>query len=522
MGAPQTSRAVLPPLPATARVGVVGTGAMGAGIAQVAAQAGHPVFLYDQQPGAAARAVDGIRAQFARLADKGRLSPAQAEAASARLVPVDSLAGLAGAALVVEAIVENLEAKQALFRQLEALLAPDALLGTNTSSISVTAIGAALQHPGRLAGLHFFNPAPLMALVEVVSGLATDPAVAHTLFATAAAWGKTPVHARSTPGFIVNRVARPYYAEALRILQEGGADCATLDALMRDAGGFRMGPFELMDLIGHDVNFAVTRSVWSAFYHDPRFTPSLIQQELVEAGFHGRKRGRGFYDYRDGAQRPAPAVMADQPRPQPGCIVLWDASDVALALADRLHARGVAYTWGEGPAPADGRVAQAGEGVLYLTDGRTATQRAAQSGVANTVLLDLALDYAQAPRIAISAAQGCWAPALGAVCGLLQAAGFEVSRLADLPGLALMRTVAMLANEAADAVNQGVCDVAGADAAMCLGVNYPLGPLAWADRIGLAAIGAVLGHLAGFYGEDRYRISPLIQQRIYAGKRLHE
>jgi 3-hydroxybutyryl-CoA dehydrogenase len=281
-----------------------------------------------------------------------------------------------------------------------------------------------------------------------------------------------------------------------------------------------MGPFELMDMIGHDVNFAVTRSVWSAFYHDPRFTPSLIQQELVEAGFLGRKRGRGFYDYREGAQRPAPALMASQPRPE--AIVLWGDSEAAQALADRLHARGVAYVWGEGDVPADGRIAQAGEGVLYLTDGRTATQRAAQSGVLNTVLLDLALDYAQAPRIAISAAQGCWAPALGAVCGLLQAAGFEVSRLADLPGLALMRTVAMLANEAADAVNQGVCDAAAADAAMCLGVNYPRGPLAWAERIGLARVGTVLGHLAAFYGEDRYRVSPLIQQRIYAGKNLHE
>ncbi|HAF54344.1 MAG TPA: 3-hydroxyacyl-CoA dehydrogenase, partial [Thauera sp.] len=303
------------PLPPSAVIAVVGTGAMGAGIAQVAAAAGHVVKLLDNRPGAAAKAIEGIRAQFGKLADKGKMSADAAQAAGARLVAVEQLTDLADAALVVEAIVENLEAKQKLYRDLEDIVGADCIFGTNTSSISVTSIGAALQRPERLAGLHFFNPAPLMKLVEIVSGLATDRAIADTLFATAAAWGKTPVHARSTPGFIVNRVARPYYAEALRVLHEGGGDCATLDAIMRDAGGFRMGPFELMDMIGHDVNFAVTRSVWNAFYNDPRFTPSLIQQELVDAGFLGRKNGRGFYDYREGAARPEPQVAVAQQAP---------------------------------------------------------------------------------------------------------------------------------------------------------------------------------------------------------------
>lgn len=261
------------PLAPSAVVAVVGAGAMGAGIAQVAAAAGHLVRLVDAREGAAAAAIDGIRAQYRKLADKGRMTAEAAEAAGRRLVAAAGLGDLADAALVVEAIVENLDAKRTLYRELEGIVGDDCIFGTNTSSISVTSIGATLRRPERLAGLHFFNPAPLMALVEIVSGLATDKAVADTLFATAAAWGKTPVHARSTPGFIVNRVARPYYAEALRVLNEGGADCATLDALMRDCGGFRMGPFELMDMIGHDVNFAVTRSVWNAFYNDPRFTP---------------------------------------------------------------------------------------------------------------------------------------------------------------------------------------------------------------------------------------------------------
>ena len=498
-------------------VAVVGAGAMGAGIAQVAAAAGHVVKLLDNRPEAAAKAVAGIRAQFGRLAEKGRLTPAAAAAAGARLVPVERLDQLADAALVVEAIVENLEAKQTLYRDLEEIVGADCLFGTNTSSIPVTAIGAGLRRPERLAGLHFFNPAPLMALVEIVSGLATAPEVAEALFATAAAWGKTPVHARSTPGFIVNRVARPYYGEAMRLLGEGAADAATLDAVMREAGGFRMGPFELTDMIGHDVNFAVTRSVWNAYFNDPRFLPSLIQQELVDAGFLGKKTGRGFYDYRDGAERPQPKSAVAQP--VPADIVLHGHSAAAQALADRLHERGVAYTWGEA---GDGRIAELGDAVLFVTDGRSATQRAFEDGIPNTVLIDLAYDYASATRLAVSVAQTCWAPAAAAAIGLLQAAGFAVSRLADVPGLAVMRTVAMLANEAADAVNQGVCDAKGADAAMLLGVNYPRGPLAWADLVGLPAIACVLRHLGQFYGEDRYRISPLIQQQVFAGKALHD
>ncbi len=517
VNATQTCKPVAHALPTSAIVAVVGTGAMGAGIAQVAAAAGHVVKLLDNRPGAAAKAIEGIRAQFGKLADKAKMSAEAAQAASARLVAVEQLGDLADAALVIEAIVENLEAKQTLYRNLEEIVAADCIFGTNTSSISVTSIGAALQRPERLAGLHFFNPAPLMKLVEIVSGLATERAVADTLFATATAWGKTPVHARSTPGFIVNRVARPYYAEALRILNEGGGDCATVDAIMRDAGGFRMGPFELMDMIGHDVNFAVTRSVWNAFYNDPRFTPSLIQQELVDAGFYGRKSGRGFYDYRDGAERPGAQVAVAQQAP--GDIVLHGHSAVAHALADRLFERKIAHTWGEA---ADGRIAEVGGAVIFVTDGRTATQRAAESGIDNVVLIDLALDYASAPRLAIGAAVNCFAPAVGAAIGLLQAAGFEVCRLGDTPGLAVMRTVAMLANEAADAVHQGVCDAAAADAAMKLGVNYPRGPLEWADRVGLPAICTVLANLARFYGEDRYRVSPLIQQRVLAGKKIHD
>lgn len=505
------------PLPQQSIVAVVGTGAMGAGIAQVAAAAGHVVRLLDNRPGAAAKALDGIRAQFGKMAEKGKLTAEAATAAGARLQAVEDLAELAGCALVVEAIVENLEAKQKLYADLEAIVDADCIFGTNTSSISVTAIGAALKHPERLAGLHFFNPAPLMALVEIVSGLATDRAVADTLFATATAWGKTPVHAKSTPGFIVNRVARPYYAEALRLAQEGAADFATIDAVMREAGGFRMGPFELMDMIGHDVNFAVTNSVWRAFYNDQRFLPSLIQQELVDAGFYGKKSGRGFYDYRNGAVKPEPQTEAQQT--PAGKITMYGESTAAEALADRLSHSSLSFS----RAPeTDGRIADIGLATLYVTDGRSATQRAAESGVANTVLIDLALGYAMATRLAIAAAEQCEPAAIASAIGLLQAAGFGVSRFLDVPGLAVMRTVAMLANEAADAVNQGVCSETAADSAMRLGVNYPRGPLAWADAVGVGTIRDVLANLGASYGEDRYRISPLIQRAVFAGRNIHD
>ena len=327
-------------LPRNAEVGVIGAGAMGAGIAQIAAQAGHGVCLFDTNMGAADKAKAKIGETLGALAAKGKIDRAAADAASGRIVAVHALGDLVSAKLVVEAIVEDLGVKRNLLRELEVVVGPDTILATNTSSLSITALAAGMKRPGRVAGMHFFNPAPLMPLVEVVSGLATDPEVAHTVYATALAWGKTPVHARSTPGFIVNRCARPFYAEALRVLAEQAADPATLDAIMREAGGFRMGPFELMDLIGLDINAAVTRSVWEAFFHDARFTPSVTQHEMVAAGHLGRKAGRGFFDYGANAARPAPSTEPAQPKP--GKATRHGELRMGAGLAARFAASGIA------------------------------------------------------------------------------------------------------------------------------------------------------------------------------------
>lgn len=505
----------MPALPQTSLVAVIGAGAMGAGIAQVAAQAGHPVRLYDNRPGAAAQAVDGIDRQLGRLVEKGKLDAAERQAIVARLQPAETLEALADARLVIEAIVENLEIKRALLQQLEALCSPTCILASNTSSLSITALAAGLAHPGRVIGLHFFNPAPLMALVEVVSGLASDPALADALYATARAWGKQPVHTRSTPGFIVNRVARPFYAESLRLLQEGAADCATLDALMREAGGFRMGPFELTDLIGHDVNYAVTCSVFEAYYGDFRFQPSLIQKELVDAGRLGRKSGRGFYDYTEGAQRPTPAALSSE-QTVDGCVVEGHLG-VAEPLVARLQATGLAVTRRDGAG-----LLRVGDAVLALSDGRLASQRAREDGLANLVLLDLALDYAEASRLGITWAAGTSALARDQAVALLQRAGITATPLADIPGLAVLRTVGMLANEGADAVLQGVGSAADIDLAMRAGVNYPKGPLAWADAIGLAALLRTLDNLQAAYGEARYRPSLLLRRHVAEGRTFHD
>ncbi len=288
------------------KVGIIGSGAMGTGIAQVAATAGHPVFLYDNNPDALSRARQSLEGVMQRLVEKGKLEAEAAEGILQRIGYVNNLYDFEEAGLAIEAIIEDLGVKKGVFEQLEDVVSEECTLASNTSSLSIASIAAACKKPERVLGIHFFNPAPLMKLVEVIPAIQTAPEVLNQSLGLIRSWGKTAVVAKDTPGFIVNRVARPFYGEALRILEEGLADTPTIDWAMTALGGFRMGPFTLMDYIGHDVNYTVTETVFQSFFYDPRYKPAFTQKRLVEAGYLGRKSGRGFYDYREGASNPEP------------------------------------------------------------------------------------------------------------------------------------------------------------------------------------------------------------------------
>jgi 3-hydroxybutyryl-CoA dehydrogenase len=499
-----------------ATVLVVGAGIMGAGIVQVAALAGHRVMLFDTREGAATAACGRIAATLDGLVGKGRLAADQTQSALSRIAPIQGLAEASSAGLVVEAIVENLDAKRSLFRDLEGIVAASAVLATNTSSISVTAIANGLQHPGRLVGMHFFNPVPLMKLVEVVSGLQTEPGVAERIFELSRAWGKTPVHARSTPGFIVNRIARPYYAETLALLQEQAATPEVLDACLK-AAGFRMGPCELMDLIGHDTNLAVTRSVFEANFFDKRYLPSVLQAEMVAGGLLGRKSGRGFYAYPGGlaalpvAVHQAPATARE--------VTVHGSGPVADHLERAAVAALAPQGWGPARAPASAWTGLAIDGArLVLTDGRTAQQWSALLGTAEVAVFDRPVLHPVAPgtALAFAVAPGASAAWPAQAAAWLAALGFAPLALADAPGLVVARTVAMLVNEAADAVLQGVCTAEGADAAMKLGLNYPAGPFEWLAQWGTAGVVGVIQALDTEYRGERYRVSPGLRRRLAA------
>ncbi|MCG6888631.1 MAG: 3-hydroxyacyl-CoA dehydrogenase [Gammaproteobacteria bacterium] len=483
---------------------VVGAGIMGTGIAQVAAQAGHPVMLYDARPNAARTAKSNLETTFKKLVEKKKFTTASAAQTLAQIDPIDNLDAAASAGLVIEAIVEDIEAKRGLLQQLEVIVADDCLLATNTSSISISALANGLAHPERVVGMHFFNPVPLMQLVEVVSGMQTDPAIADAIFRLSRSWGKIPVHARSTPGFIVNRIARPFYAETLALLQEQASTPAVLDACLR-AAGFRMGPCELMDLIGHDTNLTVTRSVYEANFFDKRFVPSLLQQSLVDSGLLGRKTGRGFYQY------PNPAATTSFTRLDflPAHSQLWVHGNCAVSahIARSLDAHDCRY---QHITDSDWSGLQVDEAQLRLTDGRPAAQLGRHVAV-----FDLPLSGQNGSELAWShagSADPIWSAAAGDWLAIF---GFNAQRIADTPGLVVARTVAMLINEAADAVQQGVCSEADANTAMKLGVNYPAGPFEWLDAWSSAAVIALIDSLDDYYRGERYRVSPWLRQHAW-------
>jgi len=282
-------------------VGILGAGTMGAGIAQVAATAGHRTFLYDTNAEMLSKAKANLNKTLTSLVEKGKIDRTKAESIIANIVYANELSQFKDAGLIIEAIIENLDVKQKVFKELESIVSFDCVLASNTSSLSITSIAAACSKPERVIGIHFFNPAPLMPLVEIIPAISTSKEVLDASRALIDSWGKLTVLAKDTPGFIVNRVARPYYGESIRIMEEGIADIATIDWALKEFGGFKMGPFELMDFIGNDINYKVTETVWEQFFYEPRFKPSFTQKRLFEAKYFGRKSGRGYYDYTDGA-----------------------------------------------------------------------------------------------------------------------------------------------------------------------------------------------------------------------------
>ena len=495
-------------------IAVIGAGTMGAGIAQVAASAGHSVVMYDQESDAFDHAIEAISLNLNRRLERGRLSENERDQIIAGIQPAETLKHLAPADLLIEAIVEDLEIKRALFAQLETICSAHTVFASNTSSLSITELASSLKDPSRVVGLHFFNPAPAMKLVEVVSGRATAPQVVQKVTQLASNWGKHCVQTRSTPGFIVNRVARPFYGEALRLLQEQVCTVSTVDAIMRECGGFKMGPLQLMDLVGHDVNYAVTNSMYRAYFEDPRFKPNLVQKELIDAGLLGRKSGCGFYDYSDQAIQEPPQSLEQQKSPSK--VRIYGELGVAGTLADMIGDADIELEQLEGT----GKL-QIDDAVVALTDGRSATERSAVEQCNELVLFDLALDYANCERVALARADQSDPQALNRAAGLFQALGKTVSVVDDAPGMVVMRTVCMLANEGADAVNQGVCDIEAVDTAMRYGTGYPVGPLNWADRIGIERVVTVLQHLHRSYGEDRYRVSPLLMRKFHSGKSFY-
>jgi 3-hydroxybutyryl-CoA dehydrogenase len=491
-------------------LGIVGTGVMGRGIAQVAAQAGVRVVLYDTRSDAAPAARDYVTSALAKLAEKGRVPADAAARAATRLDIAHVLTHLSPCEIVVEAIAERLDAKRELFQHLEAVVGDDCILATNTSSLQVTAIAAACKRPDRVAGFHFFNPVPLMKVVEVVDGAMTAPWVCDALVALARRCGHTPVRAKDTPGFIVNHAGRGFGTEALACLREGVAEFYEIDRILRDCAGFRMGPFELFDLTGLDVSHPVMESIYDQYYQEPRYRPSPVTAQRLAAGLLGRKSGnRGFYEYADGAAKPMPVA----PVPAAAVPKVWVAPH---GLRDEVEATvaklGAALDRGDRPGP--------DSLILVAPLGEDATTAALAERVDPTRTVAIDALFGLAKRRTLMPTPATSAAMCHAAHALFARDGVPVSVIRDSPGFVAQRVVAHVVNIGCDIVQQRICSPADLDLAVTLGLGYPKGPLAWGDAIGGARVASILAALVAASGDPRYRPSPWLRRRASLGLSL--
>jgi len=488
--------------------GVVGSGTMGRGIVQVLAQCGVRTLVFDSKPGAAKAAKEAIAQALGKLAEKGRLKPAEVDATLARIEVADALAALAPCHVVTEAIVELLEPKQELFRALEKIVSDTCILASNTSSLSVTAMAAACAKPGRVAGYHFFNPVPVMKIVEVVDGELTEPWVTDALTALARRYGHRPVRCKDTPGFIVNHAGRGFVPESLRVFSEGVADYATIDRILVDAAGFRLGPFGLMDLVGLDIAHGVMKSLYAQYYEEPKYRPSFLAEPRVAAGLLGRKTGRGWYLYgKDGTAEKVP----EQPVPAAKAKSVWVEPD-ASTLKDLLARLGALIESGAKPSA---------EAVCFVAPiGQDATTAALhlQINPSRTVAVDPLFGFAK--RRTLMTTPVTRPEARDAAHGLLASDGVPVSVIRDSPGFVAQRVVAHIVNIGCDIVQQRLATPEDLDSAVVLGLGYPRGPLAMGDAVGAAQVLAVLEAMHSFYQEPRYRPSPWLRRRARLGVSL--
>jgi 3-hydroxybutyryl-CoA dehydrogenase len=531
-------------------IGVLGAGTMGAGISQLAARSGARTLLFDPFPEALARGIasaeDGLRKEMV----KGKLSEEDAAASSERLQPAEQMAALADCELVIEAAPERLELKHELYAKLSEVVSEECVLATNTSSLLVTAIATGASHPERVLGMHFFNPAPLMRLLEVVAGVESSPRALALAQATGEAMGKTVIVAKDGPGFIVNRCNRPFGLESLRMLAEQISDVETIDRICRMEGGFRMGPFELMDLVGVDTGFEISKSFYEQSFGEPRWRPSMIAARYVAAGLYGRKSGRGYYDYRSGPHSPRHRAE-DPPPPEAspangeGVVVIAGTGVLADELRDAAGAAGFevrsphAPTGGVLPAlvldcdampvPTDGASAAPGGGpdrrgtstqpqggahvvlcargsLSALDPGGSAVGFHALPPFASSGLVELTRSESSSPLAAARAER------------FFAALGKHVAWVGDAPGLVLGRIVCQVINESAFALGEAVGSAGDIDTGMVLGLSHPRGPLGWADMIGLDHVLAVLEALSDEYREERYRPAPALRRLVAAGR----